>query len=132
MSILIVSVRSRGNHWQHSFLHYRESTAARRQEGTPVSTKIEAWNAEDESALRSILDFVAAENKRILLQLQEQPGFNELTPRQQAKAYAGVIGDRPLAALFHLARKGELDFASARRIIRNPKNISFAMLSGGL
>jgi hypothetical protein len=110
----LVSVPSRGNLWQ------RVQNAYQQQEAESHMPTEVIWTASDNEALLRILTYVRQENSRISLQLQAQPGFDSLTPRQQAKEYAAMVEESPVIALLHQARKGELTIELARRILRSP------------
>jgi len=66
---------------------------------------------------------VKTENKRLLDRLTYYPGYEQLTPRQRAKAYAVLVSDYPVEALFHLARRDELTKERARRILREADQV---------
>jgi hypothetical protein len=70
-----------------------------------------------------ILAFVAAENERLLAQLQARPDHEQLTPRQQALAYAGLVEGSPVETLLHLARRGQLTRKKCRRILGDAQQV---------
>ena len=72
----------------------------------PLPSFSEPWDEESERGLGLILAFVAAENERLLAQLQVGPDYEQLTPRQQALVYAGLAQGSPVETLLHLARRG--------------------------
>ncbi len=117
----IVSVPSRGNHWSAVRRKYRQQHAAASRQPKPAAPD---WDEGSEKLLHEILEWVKQENEKVMARLQQQAGFESLTPRQQSKAYAAEIGDTPLAALLHLARRGELDDARARQVVRNPLQVA--------
>jgi serine/threonine protein phosphatase 1 len=124
----IFSVPGRGDLWNVMRKQYRQQHpvsrpgAPRKPRTAPVEPP--AWDEESERMLQDILSLVKQENERVLAHLREQTGFENLKPRLQAKVYAEVIGKNPLATLLHLARKGELDAASARRVIKYPTRLN--------
>jgi hypothetical protein len=112
-----VSVPSRGDHWTALRQHYRIAKTA--QNGTPKARIdfAQPWDEERERGLEKVLAYVTAENERLLAQLQDNPEFVRITPRQQAKAYSELIDPSPVKPLIHLARRGELTKEKARRIL---------------
>lgn len=117
----LVSAPSRGDHWRQISGEYKQANKTNRLSPEPRRPKAAVrWTEEDEVALQAILAHVVAENERLMAELRQQPGFDELPPRRQAVAYSGLIGDTPLAALLHLARRGELVHDLARTILGEP------------
>ena len=117
----IFSVPSRGDLWNVMRKQYRQLHPAARTSKPRVKKIYEPvlLDEESERILPEIIKRVQQENERVLARLRRQPDFENLTPRLQAKAYTTEIGNTPLAALLHLARRGELDAARVRRMIRN-------------
>ena len=121
----IISVPSRGDHWSAMRRQYRhQNPVARPSKPKAASVASTAWDEESERILQEILEMVMQENERILARLREQPDFESLTPRQQAKVYASEIGDTPLATFLHMARRGELDFARARKVVKSSTQVA--------
>jgi hypothetical protein len=52
----------------------------------------EGWKEASEQILEKIAALAQAESRRILAEWEKAPGISESTPRQQAKAYAAVVG----------------------------------------
>ena len=78
------------------------------------------WTDESEQTLTKIITLAQSESRRIWGDLQEQAGFCELAPRQQAKAYAAAAGRAmPWSALLHQARTGEINAEAARRLFKS-------------
>jgi serine/threonine protein phosphatase 1 len=111
------SVPCRGDLWSLTRRQYRQQHALIRAAKPATRPKeAETWDADTERAFQAVLAYVVRENERVLSELGAQPGFADQTPRQQAKAYAEAIGETPLAALMHLARRGELAVERSRRV----------------
>jgi len=117
------SVRSRGDHWSWLRTQYKIGKAAHDDEPKEPVDDGASWGEEMERRLERILKAVTAENERMLDHLRSRPGFEQLTPRQQAKAYAALASDYPGEGLFHLARRGELTKERARRILREADQV---------
>lgn len=82
--------------------------------------RLAALQADAEAALQRLLRHIARENERVLRKLRATGPFDELSPREQGQVYAQQIGDAPLAAWLHLARKGELSLERLRRRFEKP------------
>jgi serine/threonine protein phosphatase 1 len=120
----IVSVPSRGNHWSMMKLNYRRSKAATQPiKAKAISARSTAWDEGSEKILQEILDLVAKQNEQILAHLRNQPNYENLTPRQQANAYAAEIGETPLRVLLHMARKEQLDLVRARKVVKSQTQV---------
>jgi hypothetical protein len=128
----IVSVKSRQNHWYAVRLHYRQLYPARQAITKVMPAMNVEWDKASERRLEEIVEWAIQENERILARLHAQSGFEELTPRQQAKFYATEIGVSPLASMMHLARRGELDIARAKKIVQDPGKASQLAQQAGL
>ncbi len=114
-SFRIVSVPSRGDLWRQ----------VRRTYNKPVSPPkpIIPWTAQDELFLNKLMERARSANQTLLARLQQEPGFSEITPRQQGKRYAENAGTGILASLMQLARLEKLDFESARKIVKEPNAV---------
>ncbi len=62
-------------------------------------------------------------NESLLTRLQQEPGFSELTPRQQGKRYTENAGKGIFASLRQLVRLGRLDNESARKMVKEPDTV---------
>jgi serine/threonine protein phosphatase 1 len=116
----IISVPSRGDHWSATRREYRLQHPKLPALRKPRPSGSTTWDEQSETILAALLARVAAQNEQVLSRLRQDPDFENLTPRQQARAYAAEIGDTPLATLLHLARRGELDVVKARQVIKSP------------
>lgn len=128
----LISVPSRGDHWSEL---RNQSRIEKSLQAAEVSVKIgfdEPWDEESEQGLDLIMAFVQAENERLLAELENAPGFRQLTSRQQAKAYAERVSEYPAEALFHLARLGKLSMERARRVLREAKQVEVVREQLGL
>ncbi len=111
-SFQIISVPSRGDLWRQ----------VRRTYNKPVSPPqaVIPWTAQDEIILDELMEQARSANQTLLMRLQQEPGFGELTPRQQGKRYAESAGAGMFASLMQLARLGRLDSELARKIVKEP------------
>ena len=67
-----------------------------------------------------------AESERIVNELLDQPGYCDLTLREQAIAYAAVVGhSMPWSALLHAARKAKIDPDAARRLFKHADEVQW-------
>ena len=119
----IVSVPSRRDYWRESRQKYVQVKSTN-QVPSPRPAQPEGWDEESEQILEKITELAQAESRRVLGELQNNPGFSELTPRQQAKAYATAAGrEMPWSALLHLARIGEINPDASRRLFKSDAEI---------
>ncbi len=117
-SFRIVSVPSRGNRWERI---RREYKAAKKPGATPSN---EPWSEQDNAALAELIERVKTASESILARLRFTPRYGQLKPRQQAKAYAEMVGNGSSAVLMQMARLGKLNLESARKVVRNAALIS--------
>jgi serine/threonine protein phosphatase 1 len=117
-----VSVPSRSDHWSQirQILRAQRTWEVVKNKPSPSTTP---WDEASEQALADLLIYVQKENERILVQLQADPEFTGLRPRQQAKAYAALVRGSPIERLLHLARTDELDVERARRALGFPEQV---------
>jgi len=119
----IVSVPSRRDYWRETRQKYVQVILTA-QVLSPRSTLPDGWDEESEQILEKITELAQAESRRVLGELQERPGFSELTSRQRAKAYATAAGsEMPWSALLHLARRGEIHSDAAKRLFKSDAEI---------
>jgi hypothetical protein len=102
----LLSVPSRANYREQARAQYRRDRA-----GSGVTQ----WDRSAERLLETIYRHVIERHTRLMVQLQSEAGFDRLSDRAQARAYAAQAGEGLLANLLHLARKGELSLASLRQ-----------------
>lgn len=121
-SFQIISVPSRGNLWRQ----------VRRTYNKPVSPPkpVIPWTAQDELLLDKLVEQARFANEILLARLQQEPGFSELTPRQQGKRYAENAGTGIFTSLMQLARLGKLDTEVARKVVKEP-DIARKLLNKG-
>ena len=55
--------------------------------------------------------------------LQSEPGFSELAPRQQARLYSSRIETNQFSTFMQLCRVGRLDLSTARKILKDPATL---------
>ncbi len=128
----LISVQSRGDHWSALRTRYRMEKTTIAAEIKKKKDFSEPWDEGSERSLDLILEFVQTESDRLLTELESTPGFQQLTSRQQAKAYAEMVSEFPTEALFHLARLGKLSQERARRILREAEQVEIMMEQLGL
>ena len=119
----IISVSSRRDYWRETRQKYVQvkSTA---QMPSPRPALPEGWDDESEQILEKIAELAQAESRRIFGELQDRPGFTELTPRQQAKAYAAAAGsEMPWSALLHQSRNGAINLDVVRKLFKSDAEI---------
>jgi serine/threonine protein phosphatase 1 len=121
-SFQILSVPSRGDLWRQVRRTYNKPNSPPK----PVIT----WTAQDELLLADLMEKAKSANESLLARLQQEPGFSELTPRQQGKRYTEKTGTGIFASLMQLARLGRLDSESARKIVKEP-GIARKLLGNG-
>ena len=137
----VISVPSHGNHWYETRRQYRLQHPVTRKPPCPRRTlgsspsAILPWDETADMRLQALLDHIKVKNKQLMGQVQSQPGYVELTPRLQAKAYSAALARINIGVaepLFHLERKGVLDATTARRIIHSPEWLSHAEQNLGM
>ena len=127
-----VSVPSRGDHWAELRSRFRVERAAPARRPRQRTDFSEPWDEGSERRLGLILAFVAAEYKRLLAQLQARPDQEQLTPRQEALAYAELVEGSPVETLLHLARRGQLTREKCRRILGDAQQLQALIQQLGL
>lgn len=118
-----VSVPSRGNLWMQVRCTLPRPAKPARPKSVPVQ-----WSANDKKTLAGLVEKVSQACTTLMDELQSQPGFMDLRPRQQALLFGSKAGTGRLASLMHLARLGKLDMKIARKVAREPANLD-ALLS---
>jgi hypothetical protein len=119
-SFEFVSVPSRTNHWAQVRQRYSEETRASHKQTIAAV----AWNDDDEKTLLHLLDKVEEKATAIMLELRSEPGFDDLSVRNQAKRFSAKAGNGVYAALLHLARLNQLNNTTARKLLKSPENLS--------
>ena len=115
----LVSIPSRRDHWREIRQRHAQAKSPR-QFVPPRQTMPDGWDQASELILKSIIALAQAESSRMLAELIDATGFSELTPRQQAKAYAAAVGsEMPWSALLHQARNGEIRLDITRRLFKS-------------
>jgi len=110
-----VSVPSRGNHWMHVNRMYPKPE--KRIQPRPVPA---AWAETEEGALISLIENICRASETILRDLQSNPAYADLRPREQVRLFGDAVGKDNLATLLQLARVGKLDVALAHKILKTP------------
>jgi hypothetical protein len=112
----LLSVRSGKDYWRDAREVYRKSLVGHPDE--------ESGRRAREEALGKLLDCILEQKNRILDGLRrETPGFDELPPQDQGRAYGAVVGNTRLAGFLHQARLGKLTLEVLRRRLRKPEEI---------
>lgn len=122
----IFSVPSRGDLWNDMRREYRQQNPSA-QTGKSRMKKYEQpvpLNEESINILQEIMERAHQANARVLASLHAQPGYEDLTPRQQAKAFSARIADDPLAIFMQMARKGELSLDRARKVLKDAAQVA--------
>jgi hypothetical protein len=119
----LMSVPSRRDYWRETRQTFAK-TKSPKQVASPKRTLPDGWDEASEQILERIAALAQAESLRILAELQNDPGFSDSTPRQQAKAYAAAVGSvMPWAALLHQARNGEIRLDTARWLFKSQAEV---------
>ena len=113
-----VSVPSRGNHWMHVNRMYPKPEKRIQPRPVPV-----AWTEAEEGALISLIENIYRTSESVLRDLQSNPAYADLRPREQVRLFGDVVGKSNLATLLQLARVGKLDVALAHKILRSPDEL---------
>ena len=121
-SFRFVSVPSRANHWAQVRQRYSVETRT-----SPKQTvAVVAWG-DDEKSLLHLIGKVEEKANSIMLELRSEPGFDDLSVRNQAKLFSAKVGNSAFATLLHLARLSQLSSATARKVLKSPE-VLLAML----
>ena len=123
-SFQFVSVPSRGNLWMQVRRSYQ---APKARPSMPRTSIAPAWSEEQNQELTLLFQKLQEVNSRFMSQVQDIPGYIDLTPRQQSRLYSELVGQGMLANLLHLTRVGKLDIDLMRKIVHDPKQLSLLM-----
>lgn len=123
-SFQFVSVPSRGNLWMQVRRSYQ---APKARPSMPRTSIAPAWSEEQNQELTLLFQKLQEVNSRLMSQVQDLPGYIDLTPRQQSRLYSELVGQGTLANLLHLTRVGKLDIDLMRKIVQDPKQLSLLM-----
>jgi hypothetical protein len=115
----VVSVPSRCNYWRET--RQRHALANPPAPAAPPRRLAPGgWDENSEHILEQIAVFARAESQRILTELKKSPNYSDWTSRQQAKAYAAVVGGKmPWSVLLNMARIGEIEPDAVRRLFNS-------------
>jgi serine/threonine protein phosphatase 1 len=113
-----VSVPSCGNHWMHVSRKYPKPE--KRIQPRPVPA---AWTETEEGALIRLIKNICRASETILRDLQSNPAYADLRPREQVRLFGDAVGKDNLATLLQLARVGKLDVALAHKILKTPDEL---------
>ena len=115
-SFRFISVPSRGDLWGQVARGVPRSVRQILLRPAPA-----AWNENEEQALVDLIPRITRLSETILCDLESEPGYAVLRPREQARLFGERAGNGTLGALLQLARKGKLDVGLAHRVLRNPE-----------
>jgi hypothetical protein len=120
-SFQFVSVPSRGNLWMQVRRTYQGTKlkpSARRISGAAE------WSEEQNQELNFLFQKLLEVNSRLMSQVQNIPGYSDLTSRQQSKLYSEMVGQGVVQNLLHLTRMGKLEIELMRKIVHDPGRLS--------
>ena len=112
-----IAVPSRGNLWHQVRRTYQSP-------GSAVQKTLIAWSEKENQALEELLEKVRSTHQALLARLQAEPGYAELTARQQARLYSSKLKAGLFSTLMQLCRVGKLDLETARKIVKDPAILS--------
>jgi serine/threonine protein phosphatase 1 len=113
-----ISVPSRGNLWlQVRRMHPKP---ARLSQPKPLPV---AWSEADNTRLNDFITQVYQASAAILHDLQSDPTYADLRPREQARLFGQHAGTDRLATLLHLARLGKLNTVFAQQVLKTPAEL---------
>jgi predicted phosphodiesterase len=120
-SFQFVSVPSRGNLWMQVRRSYQ---APKARPSMPRTSIAPAWSEEQNQELTFLFQKLQEVNSRLMSQVQDIPGYIDLTPRQQSRLYSELVGQGMLANLLHLTRMGKLEIDLMRNIVHDPGQLN--------
>ena len=82
-----------------------------------------AWTESEEIALTSLIENIYQATEAILRDLQSNPAYADLRPREQVRLFGEAVGNDNLATLLQLARVGKLDVDLAYKILKTPDEL---------
>lgn len=118
-SFKFLSISSSANYWAQIQRAYPETKTS-----SPPASKAIDWSAEDEERLSYLIDAIIQRARKVLLELQSEPGFADLPARKQAKLFSAKVGTGIYGTLLHLARLKQLNGESARKVLKSPETLS--------
>jgi serine/threonine protein phosphatase 1 len=113
-----ISASSRGNLWMQ--VKQMHPKPARTIQPKPI---LVAWSEADDTRLHDFIAQVSQTSAAILHELQSDPTYADLRPREQARLFGQQAGTDRLATLLHLARVGKLNTEVARQILKAPAEL---------
>lgn len=118
-SFKIVSVPSRANYWAQVRRTYSETKTSLKP-----TIAVAIWTDDDEKSLLHLIGKIEEKAHSIMLELNSEPGFDDLSVRKQAKLFSAKVGNGAYGALLHLARLSKLNSATARKVLKTPEVLS--------
>lgn len=114
-----VSVPSRTNHWIQVRRLY---TPPARSKPHPAWVEF-AWEPAELEELHRLISVIARNAAEIIQDLQTDPAFASLPARKQANRFSERAGNGMPATLLHLARLGQLNEGTARKVLKSPDTL---------
>ncbi len=74
-----------------------------------------AWSEDQNQELYFLFQKLQEANSRLISQVQDIPGYIDLTPKQQSRLYSELVGKGMLANLLHLTEMGKLEIDLMRK-----------------
>lgn len=118
-SYRFVSVPSRANHWLQVRRLY---TPPARSKPHPAWVEI-PWEPSELQELQDVITIINGKAAEIMQTLLDDPAFADLSARKQANLFSERAGTGKHATLLHLARLGQLNEESARKILKSPDTL---------
>jgi len=118
-SFRFVSVPSRANHWLQ----------VRRLYMPPANSKPHPswaefpWEPSELQELRDVITIINRKAAEIMQTLLSDPVYADLSTRKQANLFSERAGTGKDATLLHLARLGQLNEESARKVLKSPDKL---------
>ncbi len=82
-----------------------------------------AWAEAEKNALIHLVERVHQVFETILHDLQSDPAYTDLSPREQVRLFGDTVGNDTLATLLQIARVGKLDVELAYKILKTPDKL---------
>lgn len=118
-SFRFVSVPSRANHWLQVRRLYTPPASSK-----PHPARVEfPWKPSELQKLRDGITIINKKAAEIMQTLLSDPAFADLPARKQANLFSERAGSGRAATLLHLARLGQLNEESARKVLKSPDKL---------
>jgi serine/threonine protein phosphatase 1 len=118
-SFRFVSVPSRANHWLQVRRLYTPPANSK-----PHPSWVEfPWEPSELQELRDVITIINKKATEIMQTLLSDPTYADLPARKQANLFSERTGTGKDATLLHLARLGQLNEESARKVLKSPDKL---------